>query len=107
MQTVLGSNSTCITLADTSRPASESVGDVAAVAVGGNTKSQVTTGVDGAGVVHAGGLVEFLGAVSSGSVQELLEAVASCCAYHAILYHLMDLGFGTWGLHVRAVVAGT
>ena len=67
-QTVLGSDSTCIAFTDASRPAGESVGDVAAVAVGGNTLPQITTRVEGAGVVHAGGLVELLGAISFRSV---------------------------------------
>jgi hypothetical protein len=68
-QTVLlGSDSTSIALADASRPTGKPVGDVAAVAVGGNTESQVTARVQGAGVVHAGGLIELLNAVSSGSI---------------------------------------
>jgi hypothetical protein len=105
--TVLGSDSTCVALADTGRPAGKSVGDIAAVTVGCDSESQVTTLVEGAGVVHARGLVEFLDTISLGSLQELLETIAGRGACDAIFDHLVDLAFGTWVLHVRAVVAGT
>jgi hypothetical protein len=99
-RTVLGSDSTGIALADARRPAGKPVGDVAAVAVGGNTKSQVTTLVEGTGVVHASGLVELLGTISLGSIQELLQAVTGCSTRNAVLDHLVNLAFGTRVLHI-------
>jgi hypothetical protein len=99
-RTVLGSDSTGIALTDARRPAGKPVGDVAAVAVGGNTKSQVSTLIEGARVVHAGGLVELLHTVSLGGIQKLLESITGCRACDTILDHLMNLALGTRVLHV-------
>ena len=60
----LGSDCACFAFANTRRPTGKSIGDVAAVAVGGNTQSQVTTSIEGTRVVHASGLVEPLDAIS-------------------------------------------
>lgn len=99
-------DSASIASTDALRPASQPVRNVAAVAVSGDTETEVAGGIDRARVVHASGPVEVLHTLAAGFTKQLLETVAGCSARHAVLDHLVDLGLRARVLHVRAVVAG-